>query len=224
MKHTTFTWLGQAGLFFEIGGLTVMVDPYLSDSCATVACHRHMPIDERFLSMTPDVLLLTHNHLDHTDPETLSHILRENTAVTVLCPRSSWQHVRTYPGSHNPVQVSPGVVWTQGEVTFTAVGAAHSDPDAVGFLMHDGERTYYITGDTLYAPSLLSGFPPIDTVFLPINGRGNNMNAADAAKLATQIGARRACPIHWGMLDTLTSEIFRYDEVLLPQLYVPITL
>ena len=224
MKHTTFTWLGQAGLFFEIGGLTVMVDPYLSDSCAAVACHRHMPIDERFLSVTPDVLLLTHDHLDHTDPETLTHILRENTSVTVLCPRSSWQRVRTYPGSHNPVQMTPGVVWTQGEVTFTAVGAAHSDPDAIGFLMHDGERTYYITGDTLYAPSLLKGFPPIDTVFLPINGRGNNMNPTDAAKLASQIGAKRACPIHWGMLDTLTPESFRYDEVLIPQLYLPITL
>jgi L-ascorbate metabolism protein UlaG (beta-lactamase superfamily) len=26
MSRTTFTWLGQAGLLFEIGGLTVLVD------------------------------------------------------------------------------------------------------------------------------------------------------------------------------------------------------
>ena len=165
MKHTTVTWLGQAGLLFDIDGMTVMVGPYLSDSCASVACHRRMPIHADYLSFTPDILLLTHNHLDHTDPETLMHILRENASVTVLCPRSSWQHVRTYPGEHTPVQMSPGVVWTQGGIQFTAVGAAHSDPDAIGFLIDDSARTFYITGDTLYAPSLLKDFPPIDTVF-----------------------------------------------------------
>lgn len=28
------TWLGQAGLLFETGGLKIVVDPYLSDSVA----------------------------------------------------------------------------------------------------------------------------------------------------------------------------------------------
>lgn len=27
------TWLGQAGLLFETGGLTIVIDPYLSNSC-----------------------------------------------------------------------------------------------------------------------------------------------------------------------------------------------
>lgn len=50
------------------------------------------------------------------------------------------------------------------------------------------------------------------------------MNPADAVKLATQIDAKRACPIHWGMPDALTPDAFSYKEVLIPKLYVPLTL
>ena len=64
------TWLGQAGLLFETCGKTVIVDPYLSDSVARINPNnkRRVPTDERFLELKPDFLVLTHAHLDHTDP------------------------------------------------------------------------------------------------------------------------------------------------------------
>ena len=67
------TWLGQAGLLIETEGVIIMIDPYLSDSVAAVnpKNYRRVPVEERFLRMRPDVLICTHNHLDHTDPETL---------------------------------------------------------------------------------------------------------------------------------------------------------
>lgn len=47
---TKITWFGQAGLLFEFDGLTVMVDPYLSDSVKSLnpeGCRR-VPVDEAF--------------------------------------------------------------------------------------------------------------------------------------------------------------------------------
>ena len=46
----------------------------------------------------------------------------------------------------------------------------------------------------------------IDTVFLPVNGVGNNMNLTDAKRFAKRIGAKKAVPIHFGMFDELKAE------------------
>ena len=87
------TWLGQAGLMFEVCGKTVIVDPYLSNSVEKIEPHnyRRVAVDERFLKIKPDIIVLTHNHLDHTDPETLVHYLSENSGVLVLASENAWQ-------------------------------------------------------------------------------------------------------------------------------------
>ena len=79
-------WLGQAGLMFETEGKTIIVDQYLSDSVEKIEPHnkRRVPVEERFLKIKPDIIILTHNHLDHTDPETLKYYLGEESEVCVL--------------------------------------------------------------------------------------------------------------------------------------------
>ena len=69
------TYLGQASLLFENENIKILVDPYLSNSVEKINPRnfRRKPIDESFLKIKPDVIVLTHNHLDHTDPDTLKH-------------------------------------------------------------------------------------------------------------------------------------------------------
>ena len=71
------TWLGQAGLLLQGAGITVMIDPYLSDSVAALQPenHRRQPVDERFFAVQPDALVLTHDHRDHYDPETVTRFV-----------------------------------------------------------------------------------------------------------------------------------------------------
>ena len=94
------TWLGQAGLLFETCDKKIIIDPYLSDSVAKVQPqnYRRIPVDERFLQIKPDIIVLTHNHMDHTDKETLCHYLSENSKVLVFSPYSAWQEVRKFGG------------------------------------------------------------------------------------------------------------------------------
>lgn len=87
-KHLCVTWLGQAGLWVSMGGQEIVIDPYLSDSVGELDPHKHrrVPVNERFLERRPDIIVCTHDHLDHTDPQTLKHYLTGRPPVTVLGP------------------------------------------------------------------------------------------------------------------------------------------
>lgn len=205
------TWLCQAGLLFENDDISIIVDPYLSDSCHKVnpLSWRRMPIDGKYLEREYDVLVMTHDHMDHTDPETYPFILGKENPMTVLCPVSSWNRVRNEKGNNNYVMFNRGSVWTEKGITFTAVKAEHSDLDAIGIIIDDGFKKYYVTGDTLYNKDIFSELPDdIYAVFMPINGVGNNMNVTDAVNFAETVGAKYSIPLHYGLFDELTPDGF----------------
>lgn len=219
------TWLGQAGLFFDNGKQTVMIDPYLSDSVEKVEPknYRRVPIDARALALSPDVMIFTHDHLDHYDPETAPHFFgKTEKPMTVLAPTSVWQKARKHGGGHNYVQFNRGTEWTEGELRFTAVYAEHSEPYAIGVIIEalSENQRYYVTGDTLFShkifPELLDD---IDVMFLPINGVGNNMNMKDAARFAKRVGAKKVVPIHFGMFDSIDPSAFEGENRVLLRLY-----
>lgn len=220
-------WLGQAGLLFDFDGVKVMVDPYLSNSVVKVnpKNYRRQPIDARFFDVRPDVLLLTHDHLDHTDPETLAVLFKKHDGITVLASGNAWQTARKFGGENNYVQFDRGTQWTEKGVVFEAVHAEHSDSRAIGAFITYGGKTYYITGDTLYNKTVLADIDrPVDVLFLPINGVGNNMNMTDAARFAAAVDAKKVVPLHFGMFDTLDPTDFASDRRVIPTIYKEILL
>ena len=104
------TWLGQAGLLFEKNGVQMMIDPYLSDSVARVNPKnaRRVPVEETLFDLSPDIMIFTHDHIDHYDPETAKHFVNEATEITVLSPASVWEKIRGFGGKNNYVRVAPG--------------------------------------------------------------------------------------------------------------------
>ena len=115
----------------------------------------------------------------------------------------------------------------QSKIVFAAVKAAHSDPFAVGVIIEDlvEDKKYYVTGDTLYNTEIFDDLPDdLYAVFLPINGIGNNMNVRDAERFAKRTGATKAVPIHVGMFDGHTPDIFKADNRVLPEIYKEIRL
>ncbi len=218
------TWLTQAGLLFENERITIMVDPYLSDSVGMTldeAKHRRIPVKEEYLSVHPDVLIITHNHLDHLDPDTLKYILDTDKQITVIAPYNAYEKLRTFGRGHNYVLLDPHSVWSERNVTFYAVKAAHSDRTAAGYIIDDGSKTYYITGDTLYNYDTIDDVldlveDGVDYVFLPINGVGNNMNAKDATDFAYEINARYAIPLHYGLFDDIEpTDAFDFEDAII---------
>ena len=225
-----FTWLGQAGLLLEKENTSILIDPYLSDIIGQrdPARRRRLPIAAEYFDVCPDVMIFTHDHVDHYDPETAPRFLeRADKPITVLAPLAVWPKARACGGPHNYVQFNRHTEWTERGFRFLAVKAEHSDPHPIGVIIEDQAdgRRYYITGDTLYNNEIFGDIVgQIDFLFLPINGAGNNMNALDAARFAARINAKIAVPIHFGMYDDIDPSCFSYPSVIIPEPYKTIHL
>ena len=216
------TWLGQAGLLFENEKVKIMIDPYLSDSVKRVnpKNFRRQPICDSLFDIKPDIMIFTHNHLDHYDSETAEKFINENSTVTVLSPKYVFDEVKKLGGNNNFVLFNEGTSWTEKGIRLTAVRAEHSDPTPIGVIIDDGDRKYYVTGDTLYNEKIFADVPDdIYALFLPINGVGNNMNIIDAVRFAERINPQIAIPIHFGMFDELDANLFEYKNKIIPEIY-----
>ena len=221
------TFLGQAGLLFEKNGFKIMLDPYLSNSVEKInpKNYRREPVDESFFNIKPDVMIFTHNHLDHYDPETAKRFITNDSHVLVLAPKSVWNEVRTIGGNNNFVLFNRHTSWSENGIRFTAVKAEHSDITPIGVIIEDDAKKYYITGDTLYNEEIFEDIPKdIYALFLPINGVGNNMNMTDALRFAKRINAPKTVPIHIGMFDELTADGFKCENKVIPEIYKEIKL
>ena len=219
-------WISQAGLIFEKDGFKIMIDPYLSDSVGKIdeKKHRRVDVPAELFDVRPDVMIFTHDHLDHYDPETVERFIGKETSITVLSPASVCKEVRKFGGDNNYVLFNPHTSWTEGGIRFTSVKAEHSDPYAIGVFIDDGENKYYVTGDTLYNEDIFSDIPDdIYAVFLPINGVGNNMNMTDAKRFCERIGARYAVPLHCGLFDTIDMNDFEVENKIIPDFYKEVT-
>lgn len=226
-KIMKIIWLGQAGLLFETKNLKIMIDPYLSDSVGKInpKKYRRVAVDESFFKIKPDVMIFTHNHLDHYDPETVERFITENSNITVLAPKSVWDEVRKIGGNNNYVLFNRHTSWTESGIKFTAVKAEHSDITPIGVIIDDGERKYYITGDTLYNEEIFEDIPDnIYALFLPVNGVGNNMNMTDASLFAKRVNAQKTVPMHIGMFDELNADDFKCKNKVIAEIYKEIKL
>ena len=202
-------WLGQAGyLLKNHSGLTVMIDPYFSDECERQEGLKRLfapPITAGELE--PDVLLVSHGHLDHFDAPTIRAfavgrtVLMAPPSCTARAAGLGWPASRLRP-------LTAGKSATRNGCHVTATFARHTLPDAIGLLMAiDGLRIWH-SGDTEYDEHLRRPVDEkLDVAFICINGGGGNMNAHEAALLAWQLKPRVAVPMHYGLW---AEEDYRY--------------
>ena len=138
-----------------------------------------------------------------------------------MASENAWNKVRSYGPEHNYVMFNEGTEFTVKDITFKAVYACHSDNFAIGVVFNDGEKNYYVTGDTLYNKKVFESLEDeIDVVFLPINGVGNNMNLVEAYRFVDKIGAKKAVPCHFSLFDDIDAKkIISRDDFVVPTPY-----
>lgn len=202
-------WLSGTGFVLKTAaGTQVYIDPYFSNCVAQIfGVHRAGPPPIPVEAAAPDLVVATHWHEDHLDPEGLP-ILARRSATQFLCPPSCRSRLVGWlvPGER-VTTITEGQTHTFRDVQITAVAARHvagipgwEVPDAIGLLIAvDGVRLYH-TGDTEYDLRLRAlGYDPnhpIDAMLTVINGAGGNMNAHEAALLAWHLRPKIAIPMH----------------------------
>jgi L-ascorbate metabolism protein UlaG (beta-lactamase superfamily) len=201
-------WLGQAGFLLRTGRHRLVIDPYLSDSLAEK--YRGKTFPHTRMTAAPiapgalgdaDLVLATHEHTDHLDPDTIPFICAAGTRTPVVVPRFSLALAleRGVP-PHRLVTLNDGESWRSGTgITVWAIPAAHEELQRdragnarfLGYLLRIGDFLVYHSGDTVPCEELESVLtalltkvptevPPamatktsavVDLALLPVNGR-----------------------------------------------------
>jgi L-ascorbate 6-phosphate lactonase len=198
-------WLGQAGFAFKTpGGRVMYIDPYLSDAVQRLAGFKRLslPAVDRE-EVRADVVVLTHEHEDHLDPDTIPVIARNNPGCLFAAPSGCAEgldRAGVAPGQRR--LLSPGARCAAlPDVTVHAAAADHGSfsPSAVSVVLDLAGVKVMFTGDTSWRPDLFAPLYALglDVLIPCINGGFGNMGHLDAARCAAEAGAPIAIPCHF---------------------------
>lgn len=225
-------WLGQGGLLMVSGKKRILVDPYLSNSCAKndKNMSRRVRVKKKFLRCKPDMIILTNCHPDHTDIKTISAILyKSRKHITVLACENAFRILEgaDIKSRYTRVMFGEGDEWTFENILIKGIRAKTDDKSAFGFSLDDemSEKRFYYSGNTLYSRYVIEQIPKnIDTAFIPISGEYGCMNIYDAARFAIDTGAKNIVPMSFGMFDSIDPSRLVSSNTVVPKIYKTIPL
>ena len=218
--------LGQTGLRIRVDDIEILVDPYLSNSVEELDAPdlaRKIPTPYKPEELTNITwILITHDHIDHCDPQTLPIIADVNPKAKFIGPLSvrmaliKWgiHRNRIIAASNNSMKLSK-------YLEVKAIPAAHpkiqidkyGQPYNVGYIFKRHDQSLYLAGDTSICEELIKALrreTPISTALLPVNednffrrrrGIIGNMSIREAYLLAEEIGLANVAPVHWDMFE-----------------------
>lgn len=228
-------WLGQAGFVIEGAGVRVLIDPYLSDSLArkyrgTRYPHERMmaaPIEPEHFDRV-DLVLCTHRHTDHMDPDTLQPLARRFPQLRFVVPAATLDEAirRCGVDAARLVAVDAGECVTPlPGARVSPIASAHEtlDVDArgrypwLGYVIEIAGVRLYHSGDCVPYAGLAASIKALrpHLALLPVNGRddersGNgvpgNFTLDEAVSLCKTAGIRAMIAHHHGLFDFNTLE------------------
>ena len=213
-----FVWFGHSTLLMRIGGQTVAADPVLGASVSPLRINmrRYQPPAAPLADWPqPDVVLISHNHYDHFEEDTLRQ-LAQSPATHFIVPLGIGAYLKQLGVTEAAITE---LDWWQhverAGLRYTVVPAWHNSGRGLkdakksfwgGFVIQGGGETVYYSGDSAYGPHFAEigqRFPDIDIAFIE-NGQydrrwpDDHMFPQLTAQAAADVKPRRVVPVHWG--------------------------
>jgi L-ascorbate metabolism protein UlaG (beta-lactamase superfamily) len=201
------TWLSQGSFLFESNGTRLLVDPYISNCLEFKGLKRLVEFPLSFEALKPDMLICTHNHLDHLDPESVREIARLYPDCVIAGPISCCEHFIKLKIPASQIKLlEQDKSYALNDIKITPVLAIHSEPDAIGIVLESKDKKIYLSADTEYDEDLLNEQSAnADMVLICINGRLGNMSLEDALKIVIALRPDIALPMHYGLFAQNTA-------------------
>lgn len=191
------SWLGQAGFAVHIGGVDLLIDPYLSDHLADKYAdgpysHERMmppPLDAAAIPHL-DYVLCTHRHGDHMDPPLLRALALRLPHLRFVVPEAVADHavdVVGLPAERLCLMDDGRQKMLAPNVQLSGVAAAHETLEQnayshhrfLGYVLKSPHACLYHSGDCVPYDGLTTrvrGHAP-DLALLPVNGRAETLTA-----------------------------------------------
>jgi L-ascorbate metabolism protein UlaG (beta-lactamase superfamily) len=215
-------WIGHASVYVEIDGLRLLLDPVFAERVSPLAIgpkRFHPPPIALADLPTIDAVLISHDHYDHLDMET----------VRVLAARGTHFFVPLGIGAHLerwgvPLTQIEEMEWWQrktfGGVEFVCTPTRHYSGRSLGdrsatlwsswSVLGPGHRFFY-SGDTGYGThfqDIGSRLGPFDLAFVKIGSYGPgqswidiHMPPEEAVQANRDVRAKRMFPVHWSTFN-----------------------
>jgi L-ascorbate metabolism protein UlaG (beta-lactamase superfamily) len=199
--HLEITFIGHGTLMFRFGGKVIHLDPWTQ-----LADYTKLP--------KADLIMITHEHMDHLDLKAVEMIRTGKTAV--FCSKICAAQVKGATVMNN------GDVRTFEGLEVKAVPAYnllhkrengqpfHPPGDGNGYILSFGDKKVYVAGDTENIPEMkkLKG---MDIAFLPMN-LPYTMTPEMVADAAKAFRPKILYPFHYGETDTSRLVALLKDE------------
>jgi L-ascorbate metabolism protein UlaG (beta-lactamase superfamily) len=149
-------------------------------------------------------ILITHQHDDHFDAETLRDY--PNKELRVITPPGLGAKIRAM-GYEDVVELEHWDRSQIGSAIVTAVPARHDVPED-GYVLQGNGVTLYVAGDTQFDEKIFreiaARFPEIDMALLPVGGISSfghrlDMTPDEAAEAYTIVRPAHVIPYHYGL-------------------------
>ncbi len=193
------TFFGHAFFKVEMNGTNILFDPFINNTCADPSFKRLHACSAKKADLKDiDLILVSHEHFDHFDKQTIEEIARKSNSIVIghdsLLNQLSLERRFLYPLSLNQKIVLRNL-------SIECVTAHHPESFyPVGFIVSSKGKSIYFSGDT----ALIDDFASIDAdvALLPIGGT-YTMDCVDSVKATKLIKPKYVIPMHYNTFEMI---------------------
>jgi L-ascorbate metabolism protein UlaG (beta-lactamase superfamily) len=215
-------WIGHASTYVEIDGLRFLLDPVFAERVSP------LPVGPRRFHAPPialadlpriDAVLISHDHYDHLDMDTVRHLAQRGSRFFV--PLGIGAHLEAW--GVPPAQIEELEWWqerTAGSVRIVCTPTRHYSGRGIGnrsatlwssWSVIGPQHRFYYSGDTGYGKlfrDIGARLGPFDMAFVKIGAYGPgaawtdiHMTPEQAVQVQRDVRARRMFPVHWSTFN-----------------------
>ncbi|MFH0922792.1 MAG: metal-dependent hydrolase [Candidatus Micrarchaeota archaeon] len=197
-------YLGHSTFLAELGGRTILIDPWLSASRESMQTRLIPPAVTQDAIRKCDLILCTHEHHDHADVFDVKSI-NQRTGCPVVAPEETLALFGL--ASRFNVPVKAGDSFNLYGINVSVTPARHPQSiHPVGFVISSDreEKTLYHAGDTFDSSDF--GRIDCDLAMLPIGGKFT-MDVLSAATAVKRMRAKHVIPMHYNTFSAIGADV-----------------
>ncbi|SFD80285.1 L-ascorbate metabolism protein UlaG, beta-lactamase superfamily [Chitinophaga sp. CF118] len=217
-NEDVIVWLGHCTFYISIGGIRLLTDPVFGD-ILTLKRQTPFPVDPVIFTNL-NYILLSHDHRDHMDKESLQLLSRNNPGVKYLTGLGEEKLVHRFTNSNNIETAGWYQQFNTTAIQITFIPSRHWAKRSAfdtnqrlwgGFVVEGNNKRILFGGDSgydIHYKQLAEVFGSFDYALLGIGAyqptwfmNPSHQSPAEALQAFEDLHAKYLIPMHYGTFD-----------------------